>query len=105
MATTRSASPLAADAVAGIADSTLRGIVADHWEYLMWWAPTYATTLGDHRYDDRLARRDAASRAEACAERDRLIDRLVALDVATLEPTDRDTYQLLRGQLLASRGN
>ena len=27
----------------------------------MRWAPTWATTLGDHRYDDRLAPRDAAA--------------------------------------------
>ena len=98
------ASPLAADAVAGITDPALAKIVGDHWEYMMWWAPTYATTLGDHRYDDRMARRDAASRAEARDERDRLIARLVALDPSSLDPTDRDTYHLLRGQLEASRG-
>ena len=54
-------SPLAADAVAGIRDSRLREVVADHWEHMMKWAPTWATTLGDHRYDDRLAPRDAAA--------------------------------------------
>jgi uncharacterized protein (DUF885 family) len=99
------ASPLAADAVAGITDPTLAKIVGDHWEYLMWWAPTYATTLGDHRYDDRMARRDAASRVAAQQERDALIARLVAIDPATLEPTDRDTCLLLRGQLEASHGS
>ena len=31
----------------------------------MRWAPTCATTLGDHRYDDRLAPRDAAAIARA----------------------------------------
>ncbi|MEO8842356.1 MAG: DUF885 domain-containing protein [Kofleriaceae bacterium] len=102
---TADASPLAADAVAGITDATLASIVADHWEYLMWWAPTFATTLGDHRYDDRLARRDAVSRAEARDQRDQLITRLVALDPATLGSTDRDTHQLLRDQLEASRGS
>ncbi|MEO8550206.1 MAG: hypothetical protein ABI678_09530, partial [Kofleriaceae bacterium] len=55
------ASPLAADAVAGATEPALRAILADHWEFLMRWQPTYATTLGDHRYDDRLARRDAAA--------------------------------------------
>ncbi|HWU89655.1 MAG TPA: hypothetical protein VN253_20475, partial [Kofleriaceae bacterium] len=54
-----SPSPLAADAVAGVADPALRTVIADHWEYWMRWAPTWATTLGDHRYDDRLAPRDA----------------------------------------------
>ena len=54
-------SPLAADAVAGVADTALRAVIADHWEYMMRWSPTWATTLGDHRFDDRLAPRDAAS--------------------------------------------
>jgi len=54
-------SPLAGDAVAGITDPTLTGIVAEHWEYMMRWTPTWATTLGDHRYDDKLAPRDLAA--------------------------------------------
>src|SRR5205807_2581716 len=63
-------SPLAADAVAGITDAALRAVVAEHWEYMMRWTPTYATTLGDHRYDDRLAPRDAAAIAREEGERD-----------------------------------
>ena len=63
-------SPLAADAVAGVTDPALKAAIADHWEYMMRWAPTWATTLGDHRYDDRLAPRDAASIERARRERD-----------------------------------
>lgn len=96
-------SPLAAAAVAGISDPALRDVVADHWELTMRWAPTWATTLGDHRYDDRLAPRDAASIARADAERDALLDRLVALDPAALGDGDRVTLALLRGQLEAQR--
>src|SRR5512143_3666102 len=47
------ASLLAGDAVAGVRDPRLRAIVADHWELMMRWAPTWATTLGDHRHDDQ----------------------------------------------------
>jgi len=99
-----SASPLAADAVAGATDPALRAILADHWEFMMRWQPTYATTLGDHRYDDRLARRNAEAIAAYTAERDRLIADLVALDGKPLDDTDRVTYQLLRGVLEANRG-
>jgi uncharacterized protein (DUF885 family) len=99
-----SASPLAADAVAGANDATLVAILADHWEFVMRWQPTYATTLGDHRYDDRLARRNAAAIEAYTGERDALIDRLAALDPAALDPTDAVTCKLLRGQLEASRG-
>ena len=59
--TPTTASPLAAEAVAGVTDPALRAVVADHWEAMMRWMPTYATTVGDHRYDDQLARKDAAS--------------------------------------------
>ncbi len=104
MHTQTTTSPLAADAVAGATDATLVGILADHWEYLMRWTPTYATTLGDHRYDDQLAPRDEAAVIRANGERDALIARLVALDVATLGATDQVTYKLLRGKLEADRG-
>jgi uncharacterized protein (DUF885 family) len=94
-------SPLAADAVAGVSDPTLRAIVGDHWEWLMRWAPTWATTLGDHRYDDRLAPRDAASIERMQAERDGLLARAQALTADTLGETDRVTLLLLRGRLEA----
>ncbi len=97
-------SPLAADAVAGVTDAALRAVIADHWEYMMRWAPTWATTLGDHRYDALLAPQDAAAIARMHAERDALIDRLVKIDPATLGETDRVTYRLLRDSLEAARG-
>ncbi len=96
-------SPLAKDAVAGVSDPTLAGVIADHWEYTMRWAPTYATTLGDHRFDDLLAPRDLAAITRANAERDALIARLVAIDGAALNAIDRVTLALLRGQLEANR--
>ncbi|HEX3766284.1 MAG TPA: DUF885 domain-containing protein [Kofleriaceae bacterium] len=96
-----SSSPLAADAVAGVTDPALRAVVAEHWDHTMRWAPTWATTLGDHRFDDRLAPRDAASIARANAERDALLARLVALDPAALGDADRMTLALLRGHLEA----
>ncbi len=92
-------SPLAAEAVAGVTDPALRAVVADHWEAMMRWMPTYATTVGDHRYDDQLARKDAASIDRANAERAALLARLVALDAAKLDDVDRVTLALLRGEL------
>lgn len=96
-------SPLASDAVAGVTDPALRAAIADHWEYMMRWAPTYATTLGDHRFDDQLAPRDAASNAKRIGERDQVLARLVAIDGAALGDTDRVTHALLRGQLEAEK--
>jgi uncharacterized protein (DUF885 family) len=95
-------SPLAADAVAGVTDPALAAVIADHWEYMMRWAPTYATTLGDHRFDDLMAPRDLAAITKANAERDALIARLAKLSPTTA--TDRVTLALLLGQLEANRG-
>src|SRR5688500_14540431 len=81
-------SPLAADAVAGVTDPTLSAVIADHWEYMMIWAPTWATTLGDHRFDDRLAPRDVAAIERAAAERDVLLARVQAIQTATLGDLD-----------------
>jgi uncharacterized protein (DUF885 family) len=67
----------------------------------MKWAPTWATTLGDHRYDDRLAPRDAAAIAVLDAEYDALLARVVQIDVDTLAASDAVTCKLLRGKLEA----
>ena len=96
------ASPLAAEAVAGVTDPALRQVIADHWEHMMRWSPTQATTLGDHRYDDQLGRYDAASLERADHERDALLARLVEIDAARLGEIDRVTLALLRGELEAS---
>ncbi len=103
MLTSSLPSPLALDAVRGVTDPTLAAVIADHWEYLMRWAPTWATTIGDHRYDDQLAPRDEAAIEAATAERDRLLVRLRALAPATLAAPDRITLALLRGKLEADQ--
>jgi uncharacterized protein (DUF885 family) len=104
MKSDRARSPLAADAVAGVTDPTLSAVIADHWEYMMSWAPTWATTLGDHRFDDRLAPRDAAAIARAAAERDALLDRVHAIQPAALGGADRITHAMLRDKLEAEHG-
>ena len=97
-------SPLAADAVAGITDATLSSVVAEHWESMMRWAPTWATTLGDHRYDDKLAPRDTAAVEHMLAERRAMLAQLSAIDVAKLDDSDRVTHAILAGRLEAEIG-
>lgn len=97
-------SPLAADAVAGISDPTLKGIVAAHWEFMMRWAPTWATTLGDHRYDDKLAPRDVASIAKMEAERAELLRALEKIYPSRLDARDQVTFALLRERLTTEIG-
>ena len=43
------------EATAGVDDPALAALLHDHWEATMQRWPTWATQLGDHRYDDRLA--------------------------------------------------
>src|SRR5262245_21499933 len=97
-------SPLAGDAVSGVTDAALRAVLLDHWEHMLKWAPTWATTLGDHRYDDRLAPRDAASIAAMNAEHAALLARVCAIDVAALGAVDAVTCKLLRDKLKAEQG-
>jgi uncharacterized protein (DUF885 family) len=96
-------SPLAAEAVAGISDPGLRELLAEHWEWSMWWGPTWATTLGDHRFDDRLSPADAASIARFAAERREFLSRARALDTG-LDPADRVSWALLVSTLEGEAG-
>ncbi|MEO8703124.1 MAG: DUF885 domain-containing protein, partial [Kofleriaceae bacterium] len=98
-----SRSPLAAEAIAGVTDPALAAAIGEHWEYLMRWQPTYATTLGDHRFDDKLAPRDAVGIAKSAEERDLVLSQLEAVDAGKLDDTDRVTHALLHGQLVAER--
>jgi uncharacterized protein (DUF885 family) len=96
-----SRSPLAAEAVAGVTDARLRDLLADHWEWLMCWAPTLATRLGDHRYDDQLPKRSKQLIAQYERERAGLLERARAIDPAGLGATDRVTLALFEGDLAA----
>src|SRR5688572_24561050 len=75
-----SPSPLAADAVAGVTSDVLQRLLADHWEWRMRRSPTWATILGDHRFDDQLPLRAAAEIERDQAERRALLARGRAID-------------------------
>jgi len=94
-------SPLAADAIAGVTDPELQALLAEHWEWTMRWSPTWATNLGDHRFDDRLAPRDAAAVERYQSERRDFLARAQRLDAGKLSAQDRETLSLLTGDLAA----
>jgi uncharacterized protein (DUF885 family) len=98
-------SKLAADAIAGVSNGELRQLLADHWEATMRWDPVYATTLGEHRYDDRLAMADAASLAQRHAERDELLERGRHIAGDRLDAKDRVTLALLTEELAANQAS
>src|SRR5436190_1742127 len=74
---------------AGVDDTALAKLLADHWDGLMQRSPVWATTLGDHRFDDRLGDNSRAGVAESHAWRDRLLERARALPTAGLTARDR----------------
>jgi uncharacterized protein (DUF885 family) len=96
-----SRSPLADQAVSGVDDASLRELLAEHWEMAMRWNPTDATTLGDHRYDALLPRRDAASIVNHRGERDDLLKQARSLPAASFNERDKITLELFVGELAA----
>ena len=77
----------------------LRALLDEAWEFELREDPLFATSTGDHRYDDRLpsaAVGDEARRAEA---RRKLLERLRAIDPASLDETDRDSWALQKVKL------
>jgi uncharacterized protein (DUF885 family) len=92
-------SPLAAEAVNGVDDPRLRALLSELWEWTMRWAPTWATTLGDHRYDDQLAPRDAASIRRYQDELRRFADMASAIDRLSLGEADAITWMMVMSEL------
>ncbi len=91
-----------ADATAGVHDAGLQALLVDHWDATMRANPTWATELGDHRFDDQLPARDAASYATRRAATAALLARAEAIDLAALDAVDATTLRLLRGDLRAT---
>jgi uncharacterized protein (DUF885 family) len=101
-------SPMSADpsegagAAAGVADPALAALLTDHWEWLMARWPTWATRLGDHRYDDRLEDISAAAVAADHAARARFADRAARVLRRDLSANDRVTAELFAEDLRSS---
>ena len=71
----------------------------DYWENVLRHAPTYATYLGDFRYNDRLSDLSEAGRAARRKDGEVFLVRLSKIDAAALPEADRVTADILRLQL------
>ncbi len=78
---------------------TLHALFDEAWEFELREDPLFATSVGDHRFDDRLPSVRVADLSRRTEARRRFLERLRAVDLAGLDDTDRDSYGLLRFQL------
>jgi uncharacterized protein (DUF885 family) len=73
----------------------LAALCDEYWQGLMRADPTWATSLGDRRYDDRLSDNSPAGYAAERQRRQDVLARAKAIDPSTLGPADRVTRRLL----------
>ena len=85
-------------AVAAPADD-FHALLADHWAWYLKNDPVTATTLGVHRYDDRLADISLAARDRRAADAQGFLDRLAKIPDTALSPADRVNAAIFRRML------
>jgi uncharacterized protein (DUF885 family) len=85
--------PLAAGVVTSDA---LHALFAAEWEYTLREAPTYASQLGDHRYDDRWPDVSPAAYERRATHAREVLARLRSIDPQGLTPEDRVSFALFR---------
>ncbi|MGH9225585.1 MAG: DUF885 domain-containing protein [Acidimicrobiales bacterium] len=77
----------------------LRALADEYWDVVLEHNPTSATILGDHRFDDRIEDFSEAGQAEQRSRLASLLDRVSAVDPASLAGDDRITYGQLVSEL------
>lgn len=83
-----------ADAAAGF-----HALLDESWEYQMQEFPTFASYLGDRRYNDRWTDQSLDAIANRQAQTREFLERLYAIDRNELDETDRINYELFRREL------
>jgi uncharacterized protein (DUF885 family) len=91
-AMTRPADPPHAHAAS---DPTLSALAAEAWDVAMAAEPMYATVVGDHRFDDRLADNDPAAVDAVIARQEAQLERARTIAAGTLDGEDRVTAAAL----------
>jgi len=74
---------------------TLDAIAQEYWDLLMRANPTWATLLGDHRFDTELEEVSEEAHAVQIADLKNLLRRAKALDTTAMDPRDRQTLAVL----------
>ena len=90
----------------GAASKQLEQLFADEWEFTLQEYPTFATSFGDHRFDDKLERYSEADHERRYANAREFYARLKAIDRGALAPDEQLNYDLFeRGAELGIEGH
>ena len=93
------AAPVRAQRGAVAPSAALEQLFEEEWEWTMREFPTFASDLGDRRYNDRLTDVSLAATARRDAHRRQTLARLLKLDRSKLAAADRLNYDLFRKDL------
>src|SRR5688572_27299298 len=77
------------------ATGRLTELVNEAWEFELREDPLFATSVGDHRFDDRLPAVGEKDETRRAGARRALLERLQAIDRAALNDQERITYDVL----------
>lgn len=86
-------------AVSGTSSERLAAIGAEYWDWQMRNSPTWATYLGDHRFDEQLEDLSPRARMATQARMQKFRARIAELDLAKLTPAERVSAGVLDQKL------
>jgi uncharacterized protein (DUF885 family) len=81
------------------ARTKLHALLDEAWQFELREDPLFATSVGDHRFDDKLPSVGVSDQARRAEARRKLSERLREIDPAGLDETDRDSWALQRVKL------
>ena len=81
------------------AQRALAGLLDTEWEWRLRENPQFATTVGDHRYDDQLSKESIADETRRAADTQRFLDDAGKIDRAQLPAPELITLDMFRGEL------
>ena len=79
--------------------SRLHALFDEEWEFRLREDPLFATSTGDHRYDDRLPSVSIADEKRRADFRRGLLAKLKAIDPKSLDATDRVSHSMFEWEL------
>ena len=77
----------------------LHALFDEAWDFELREDPLFATSVGDHRFDDRLPSVGVSDQARRAEARRKFLERLRAIDPSGLDETERESHALQRIKL------